>query len=126
MNENKKTNFLLLGDSIFYENKEQYVLLMKNFIDAKIDGTEFKTKFFEMFKSDRDAYEILKKDLAKITSVELNPKFERFSDLNLISDLFIDCDAFDPDPVLRDDYEISEEQLRNGVKRTLLQIQEYL
>jgi hypothetical protein len=43
-----------------------------------------------------------------------------------MSELFIDCDIFEPEPVLRIDYEISEEELRNCVKKTLLQIQDYL
>ena len=42
-----------------------------------------------------------------------------------IEELCSDCRIFEPDPDLRDDLEICEKQLRNGVKKTHLQIQEY-
>ena len=37
----------------------------------------------------------------------------------IISNLFTDCDVFEPDPSLREDYEISEVEL---AKKTLLEI----
>ena len=40
----------------------------------------------------------------------------------IISNLFTDCDVFEPDPSLREDYEISEVELKNRVKKTLLEI----
>jgi len=43
---------------------------------------------------------------------------------SLISDLFLDCELFEADPLLREDYEISEEELRNCVKKTLLEIKD--
>ena len=36
--------------------------------------------------------------------------------------LFTDCDVFEPDPSLRDDYQISEIELKNCVKKTLSEI----
>ena len=35
----------------------------------------------------------------------------------IISNLFTDCDVFEPDPSLREDYEISEVELKNRVKK---------
>ena len=40
----------------------------------------------------------------------------------IISNLFTDCDVFEPDPSLREDYEISEVELKDCVKKTLLEI----
>ena len=40
----------------------------------------------------------------------------------IISNLFTDCNVFEPDPSLREDYEISEVELKNRVKKTLLEI----
>ena len=42
---------------------------------------------------------------------------------DLLSHLYGDCDAFEPDPVLRGDYEISEEELRNCAKTALFEMQ---
>ena len=36
--------------------------------------------------------------------------------------LFTDCDVFEPDPSLRDDYQISEIELKNCGKKTLSEI----
>ena len=36
--------------------------------------------------------------------------------------LFIDCDVFEPDPSLSEDYDISEIELKNCVKKTLSEI----
>ena len=47
-----------------------------------------------------------------------------FDGVALISDLFLDCELLEVDPLLREDYEISEEELRNCVKKTLLEIKE--
>ena len=57
--------------------------------------------------------------LNKIEHVDIT-KLEGFS--ALISDLFTDCDVFEPDSALRKDYEISEEEFRNCVKETFLKI----
>ena len=43
---------------------------------------------------------------------------------SLISDLFLDCEAFEADTLLRRYYEISEEELRNCVKKILLEIKD--
>ena len=63
----------------------------------------------------------MKELLDKIDDVELS-KLEDFSDL--ISNLFTDYDVFDLDSTLREDSEISEEELRNYVKKTLLEIKD--
>ena len=42
----------------------------------------------------------------------------------IISNLFTDCNVFEPDPSLREDYEISEVELKNCVKKTLLEIKD--
>jgi hypothetical protein len=49
-------------------------------------------------------------------------QFEDFG--SLISDLFTDCDMFEPDPMLREDYEISEDELRDYVEKTLLEMKD--
>ena len=36
----------------------------------------------------------------------------------IVSHLFADCDVFEPDPSLREGYEISEIELKNCVKKT--------
>ena len=74
-----------------------------------------------MWKVNRDKNDSLKELLDKIDDVELS-KLEDFSDL--ISNLFTDYDVFDLDSTLREDSEIFEEELRNYLKKTLLEIKD--
>jgi hypothetical protein len=41
-----------------------------------------------------------------------------------MSNLFTDCDVFEHDPILRENYEISEDQLRDCVEKTLLEMKD--
>ena len=92
---------------------------MKKFVDKHISGTEFSDQFFQTWKSDRDkTYN--SEELVYITENFKLTEIDGFS--SLISDLFLDCELFEPDSALREDYEISEEELRNCVKKTLLEI----
>lgn len=74
-----------------------------------------------MWRVDRDKNYSLKELFDKIEYEKLT-ELEGFS--ALISDLFTDCDVFEPDSSLREDYEISEEELRNCVKKTLAEIKD--
>lgn len=92
---------------------------MEKFIDEKIDGKQFETEFYELWRKDRDRTYSSKKLLEIAEHVDLT-KFIGYS--HIMSKLFIDCDGFQPDPALRESYEISEEELRNCVKKTVLEI----
>ena len=105
----------------YWENRKLYLELMERFINGRIDGTQFDSEFCQMWRVDRDKNYSSKELLDKIEDVELT-KLEGFS--ALISDLFTDCDVFEPDSALREDYEISEEELRNRVKKTFLEMKE--
>jgi len=118
----EKNQSFLLQYFIYWENRKQYLELMERFSNGKINGTQFDTEFSKMWRLDTDKNYPFKKFLDNINDLELT-KLKSFSDL--ISELFTDCDVFQPDPALRDNYEISEEELRNRVKKTLLQIKEY-
>lgn len=91
---------------------------MEKFINGKINGIEFDLEFCKMWREARD--KISKLDNAY--NVDLR-KLEGFS--SLISELFTDCDIFEPNINLREDYEICEEELRNRVKKALSKIKTY-
>ena len=112
---------LLIRNFKYWENCEIYQELMEKFVAKKISGTEFSDQFFEMWRSDRDKI-YNSEELVYITKNVQLTKIEGFS--ALISDLFLDCESFENDPALREDYEISEEELRECVKKTLLEIKD--
>lgn len=67
-----------------------------------------------MWKSDRNkTYN--SEELVHITKNFKVIEIDEFS--SLISNLFLDCKLLEADPLLREDYEISEEELRNCVKK---------
>lgn len=121
MNSFENTNSWLLENVSYWENRKLYLELMERFINGRIDGTQFDSEFCRMWRVDRDKNYSSKELLDKIEGVELT-KLEGCS--ALISDLLTDCDVFEPDSALREDYEISEEELRNCVKKTLLEIKD--
>ena len=96
-------------------NKNNYMDLMEKFINGKINGIEFDREFCKIWKEACD--KISKFD--NPYNIELK-KLEGFS--SLISELFTDCDIFEPNVNLKEDYEICEEELRNRVKKAFLKI----
>jgi len=110
---------VLLENFTFWKNKKLYLELMERFMDEKIDGTQFETEFYEMRLRDIDKTYSSKELLQIAEHVDLT-KLKGFS--GILSELFFDCDVFQPDPALRDFYEISEEELRNCVKKAFLKI----
>lgn len=86
----------LIIDFKYWENSKIYLELMKKFVHKKISGTEFSDQFFEMWRSDRDkTYN--SEELVYITENFKLTEIEGFS--SLISDLFLDTELFDPDPL---------------------------
>lgn len=114
-------NSLLLKDFRYWESRKLYIQLMEKFVNGRIHSTEFDSEFCRMRRIGRDKNYSMKNLLDKAEAVEFT-KFKGFS--ALILDLFIYCDVFEPGSDLRADYEISEEELKNGVKETLLKIKE--
>ena len=110
---------LLLEDFKYWENRKFYLELMERFLNDRIDGRQFESEFCQMWRVDRDKAYSSEELFQKMKNVDVI-KLKGFS--TLISDLFTDCDVFEPNSALRDDFEISEEELKNCVKKTFLEI----
>ena len=92
--------------------------MIEKFINEIVDGQKFEEKFYQIWRLNRDK-EYSTEEILKINNEKLI-ELKGFS--TIISNLFTDCDVFEPDPSLREDYEISEVELKNRVKKTLLEI----
>tara|TARA_B110000046_G_scaffold91829_1_gene99859 strand:- start:239 stop:619 length:381 start_codon:yes stop_codon:yes gene_type:complete len=115
-------NLLPSSDFSYWQSKKSYTQLMDEFINGTIDGQKFEEEFYRIWRSDRDkkySTEELYILNLKINSEKL---IESKGFSTIISNLFTDCDVFEPDPNLREDYEISEVELKNCVKKALLEI----
>lgn len=92
---------------------------MEKFVSEQIDGREFDKEFSKMWRIDRDNKSNLKELFDTINNQELT-KLEGFSPP--LSSLFVECDVFELDSSLRGNSNISEEELRIYVKKTLLEM----
>ena len=111
-------DLLPLSDFSYWENKKLYTQLMEKFINGIVDGQKFEEEFYQIWRLNRDK-EYSTEEILKINNEKL---IESKGFSTIISNLFTDCDVFEPDPNLREDYEISEVELKNRVKKTLLEI----
>ena len=114
-----KNESLILENFRYWQSKNLYINLMKKFVKNEIVATEFVEKFFEMWEFDRDRTSNLK-DLSYITENCELAKLDKFSDLILI--VFNDCEVFESDSLIREKYEIDENELKECVKKTLSKI----
>ena len=109
-------DLLLLEDFSFWQSKKLYTQL--NLLTELIDGQKFEEEFYQIWRLNRDK-EYSSEEILKIDNEKL---IESKGFSIIISNLSTDCDVFEPDPSLREDYEISEVELKNCVKKTLLEI----
>ena len=112
-------DLLPLSDFSYWESKKLYTQLMEKFINGIVDGQKFKEKFYQIWRLNRDK-EYSTEEILKINNEKLIVS-KGFS--TIISQLFTDCDVFEPDQLLREDYEIGEEELRNCSNRAFLEIE---
>lgn len=112
-----------LLDHFKWEQKDRYFLLITNFLDKKIDIDQYICQLFKLEYEIQNLVEELKLDFEKLKEFKPNSVSKGFS--KLIEELCSDCRIFEPDPDLRDDFEISETQLINDLREIFLQIQEY-
>ena len=108
-------DLLPLSDFSYWESKKLYTQLMEKFINGIVDGQKFEEKFYQIWRLNRDK-EYSTEEILKINNEKL---IESKGFSTILSNLFTDCDVFEPDPSLREDYEISEVELKNRVKKTL-------
>ena len=119
MIKSKRNESLILENFRYWESKNLYVNLMKKFVKNEILATEFVEKFFEIWEFDRDRTSNIK-DLSYITENFELAKLDKFSDLILI--VFNDCEVFESDSLIREKYEIDENELKECVKKVLLKV----
>jgi hypothetical protein len=112
-----------LLDHFKWEQKDRYFLLITNFLDKKIDIDQYICQLFKLGYEIQNLVEELKLDFEKLKEFKPNSVSKGLS--KLIEKLCSDCRVVEPDPNLRGDFEISETQLINSLRKKFLQIQEY-
>jgi len=116
-----------LSDHVHWQQKKDYLNLMKSFVDLKIDGKQFVSQFNKLHGSNQEAVKFLETDLKQLNTFELNPKSFGFSEWT--SEIDLACDEFYPDFQPQDQVEFAfardEENLRTFVANIIPEIQKY-
>jgi hypothetical protein len=112
----------LLSDFYYLNNLDSYIKLTENFLNYRIDIDEFQTRFYEL-RNLNCQKDVKWEDMIYIID---NLKLKEFQGLSIIiNKLFTDLDVFEADPLLREDYEIGEQELRNFAEEALLKMKKY-
>ena len=114
----------------FTDNEEQYLELIRSFLNAKISGADFCEKLSALWKADRDEDYEERKPLIEaynqstLTVEEIRAKevesvgYAKCSPLiSMLDDIFVSCDLFDP--TLETIFAIDKEQLKERVSAKL-------
>ena len=121
---------VILEDQIYYNRKAEYIFLVEEYLreNAGEDGARlFVWEFFNIFKKDNKALEILEKEILqqgiqKLATFQMDLKSTEFS--ALVNQIAGSCEflTFDPE----DTYGITPDQFRNSIQKIYLKIQKYL
>lgn len=112
---------LLAEDCAFWESRYDYINLLTEFINSKITGQDFETRFYEMFRKDVDKKYNWEQISLRIP--EDNEQIIKQNTLNeILSELFTDCDVFEGNPDLWQDGDVSEDELREYARQKLADI----
>lgn len=115
-----------ISECLHWSQKNDYLQLIKDFLNYKIDGKEFDKKFSKMVTVIEKKSSLLFKNYEELKRIEPSPRsvgFERW-----ISEIYLCCNEFyqdydlneAEDPALK-----TEEQLRDAVKSLFPEIQKY-
>jgi len=116
-----------LSDHVHWQQKSEYLNVMKNFVDLKIDGKQFVSQFNKIHRVNEEAVKMLKTDLKQLNTFQPNPKSFGFTEWT--SEIDLGCDEFYPDFQLQDQVEFAfardEENFRTFIADIIPQIQKY-
>lgn len=129
-NENREEGLELLSygvileNQIYYNRKAEYIFLVEEYLreNAGEDGARlFVWEFFEIFRKDNKALNMLKKEILqqgiqKLATFQMDPKSTEFS--ALVDQIFGSCEflTFDPE----DTYGMTLDQFRDSIQKIYL------
>ena len=106
-----------LQDHAFWNNREQFVLLMENFIHNSIDMEEFEIAFSQLWWKSMKEDKAFQMDLKRVENLQLDPRSDRFG--SFITSVFRQFEVLE-------DEECTEQEVKDYVRDILQEIQPYL
>lgn len=110
---------IALSDFHFWQNLNSYISLIEEFLNKKISGKEFETRFYEMHSVDG----FVDPEWEELVYIVRNFNLADFEGITaLMSELFITCDSFESNCELIEEGDLTEEELSDYVAKMLLKI----
>jgi len=113
---------ILILDFNEWTRRYDYIKLMENFLENTIDFKEFETEFLNIWSANCDKEESWEEFVFIINNFKLN-EFDDFSALT--SKLFEYIDIVEIDQNFKQDYEITEKELKDRIKIILSKMKNY-
>jgi hypothetical protein len=108
-----------LKDYVFWQSGDIYLENMKKFVSHECSASDFACTVYFLIQNNIQEYKFLIKDFEKQSTLELNPKIFQFS--KTISDFEFVLEDFIPEPTT----DLTEDELREIVKKVLPKVQQY-
>jgi hypothetical protein len=102
---------------IFWKSKEEFALLMENYLHDSIDFEHFKITFSRLWRDSMTKDKALQMDLKRVENLQLDPKSDGFG--SFITAVFRQFEVLE-------DEECTEQELKDYVRNTLREIRPYL
>jgi hypothetical protein len=117
-----------ISEYLHWSQKNQYLQLIKDFLNYKIDGKEFDNKFSKMVTVIERKSSLLSKNYQELKCIEPSSMSLGFG--TWISEIYLCCNEFYSDFNEEEDraeipFAKTEEQLRDAVKSLFPEIQKY-
>lgn len=113
---------VVLDRQLDWETRDQYLQLLEEFLEGKIDIGEFLVAFEERVRLNGEVLDILESNL-----ILLEPHEKSLDFLDFMHQILQDCAIYNPDPEpFRHEYELDETEFRDSIEETYLQIQKLL
>lgn len=111
-------------DHLNWEIRDQYLELLDNYIEEKINLWDFRVKFCELHESIGEVTTVLESNRV-LLSPDKNKNFLDFGDL--LSNIYLCCEAYsnDPEP-FRSNFDIGDVEFRSSIEKIYLKIQNLL
>ena len=120
--ESRKEYFELLEyniaieEQIFWTKQQEFLLVMKDFLDNIISFDEFETAFTLLYNKTREEFNMFVIDLEQIENFEPSTRLDRFA--SSINAIFRELES------IEDEYS-TEQDVKNSLKETYLKFQKF-
>jgi hypothetical protein len=110
---------IVLFHEIFWRRRNEFALIMKNFVNNSIQMEEFETEFSSLYWKTYEQYTTYENDLKKLEKLDLDPISSECRFSSFIVSIFRQFEVLE-------DEECSEQNVKDLVKNNFILMQPYL